>query len=200
MDVIEYYGNLVKDVIEKDFKNLELEEIERFFEDFIEIKGNKSFINFYNKTVLYRERIKFGEFKRQWAIQGMTREVYSYFDEHQKQLIAEIKTHKNIQDFFYKYCIQKRREGSFCSKLFHTILPSEFPPVDSKVRERFNLQNEDYIKSVLIIKKGYEMFIKENPELIHLFRKVLMKDMFSILRVNELSDIRILDMYYWSRK
>ena len=38
-------------------------------------------MDYYNKSVLDKEKIDFGEFKRQWAIQGMTREVINFFNE-----------------------------------------------------------------------------------------------------------------------
>jgi len=114
-------------------------------------------------------------------------------------MISEIRGKENITDFYNRFCIDNlgKKRGSFCSKLFHTILPSKFSPVDNQIRKRFNLQNEDFITSILIIKRGYELFIKENTKLINLIRKTLSKSKFSYLRIKELSDIRILDMYYW---
>jgi len=191
---------LVKKKIEEDFKKFNERELERFFDKFQNDERTILFIKYYNKTALDKERIKFGEFKHQWAIQGMTKDVYNYFDRNYDELKKEIIREKNIRAFFEKYCVKKRREGSFCSKLFHTILPSEFPPVDNPIRKRFNLQNEEFITSVLIIKNGYELFIKENSKLINLIRKVLSKSKFAYLRIDELSDIRILDMYYWFKE
>lgn len=188
---------LVKKQIEEDFKGSTAQELENFFEQFRKDKRTLSFISYYNRTVLDKERIRFGEFKKQWAIQGMTKEIYTYFDENYDQLKGEIITKKDISSFFENYCTRDRREGSFCSKLFHTFFPSEFPPVDNPIRRRFNLKNEDFITSVLIIKKGYELFVKGNPKLINLIRKILSEDKFSFLRIDELSDIRILDMYFW---
>ena len=109
-------------------------------------------------------------------------------------------TEKNIRKFFEKYCCTVRKEASFCSKLFHTILPDEFPPVDNPIKNKFHLQKEEFIKSVLIIKLGYKLFIAENPDKIKLIRKLLSKPKFAYLRINELSDIRILDMYYWFKE
>lgn len=76
-------------------------------------------------------------------------------------------------------------------------MPAEFPPVDNPIRKRFNVQREDFITGVLIIKRGYELYMQEHKEVIDLIRKVLSKSKFSYLRIDELSDIRILDMYYW---
>ena len=193
-------ANFVKKQIEEDFKALNEQELERFFEKFEEEKDTPSFLDFYNRSVLDKEKINFGEFKMQWAIQGMTKEVLNFFNENFDKLKEEIKKEKDIKKFFEEYCCKVRKEASFCSKLFHTILPDEFPPVDNPLKNKFNLQKEEFIKSVLIIKKGYELFIKENQDKILLIRKLLSKPKFANLRINELSDIRILDMYCWFKE
>lgn len=188
---------LVKEKVEEDFNNMDEQKLIEFFNESKRDNRIVSFIRYYNKTVLDKNKIKFSEFKHQWAIQGMTREVYTYFDENYDELRKEIINDKNIENFFERHCTKVRREGAFCSKLFHTFLPKEFPPVDNPIRKHFELQNEDFITGVLTIKKGYELFIKENSRLIKLIRKVLSRREFSFLRIDELSDIRILDMYYW---
>ena len=186
---------LVKNKIEE---NLRKEDIEKFFDKFQEDQRTLSFIEYYNKTVLDKERIKFGKFSYQWALH-LPKKFYTFFDKNYDFMISEIRGKENITDFYNRFCIDNlgKKRGSFCSKLFHTILPSKFSPVDNQIRKRFNLQNEDFITSILIIKRGYELFIKENTKLINLIRKTLSKSKFSYLRIKELSDIRILDMYYW---
>jgi len=199
LDVREYIESSAISIREEMKEDLENENIEGFFDKFQGDKRTLSFISYYNKTVLNKERIQFSKFTYQWALH-LSKDFYAYFDKNYDKLVKEIKKDKNIEAFFKKHCVHKRKEGSFCSKLFHTILPSEFPPVDNPIKGRFNLQNEEFITSVLIIKRGYELFIKENPRLINLIRATLLKDKFSYLRVNELSDIRILDMYYWFKE
>lgn len=199
-DNFESKVNAVKQQIEEDFKNLNEKELETFFEQFKNDRRTVSFLEYYNRTVLDKERINFGEFKRQWAIQGMTKEVFNYFNNNFDKLKIEIQTEKNIQKFFKEHCCTVRNEASFCSKVFHTILPKEFPPVDNPIKnKRFHLK-DDLIQSVLIIKQGYELFIKKNQDKMQLIRRVLSKPKFAYLRVNELSDIRILDMYYWFKE
>lgn len=194
---IELRAILIKTMIEEDFKNFNDPELETFFDKFRNDKRTLSFIEYYNKTILDKEKIKFSEFKSKWAIQGMTKEIYLYFDENYESLREEIVYKKDIRTFFEKHCVKKRKESSFCSKLFHTFLPSEFPPIDNPIRKKFNLNKEDFITSVLIIKRAYELFINQNPDFIKRIRIVLSKNKFAYLRINELSDIRILDMYYW---
>ncbi|MFA5797229.1 MAG: hypothetical protein WC916_04295 [Candidatus Woesearchaeota archaeon] len=193
---------LIKEHIVHDFTSLNLFQLEKTFDKFKDDKNNRtlSFIAYYNRTVLDKERIRFGEFKQQWAIQGMTRKFYTFFDENFDRLKEEIRKERNIRKFYETYCCTYRREGSFCSKLFHTVLPAEFPPVDNPIKKKFNLQKEEFIDSVLIIKEGYGLFIKENPELIGGIRTILSRKKFAYLRINELSDIRILDMYYWFKE
>lgn len=190
----------VKIQIEKDFEDLNEFELDGFFRKFGNDNRTLSFIKFYNKTVLDKENIDFREFKSQWAIQGMTRDVCNFFSENFGRLREEIVRERDIKKFFEKYCCTVRREASFCSKLFHTILPEESPPVDNPIKNKFHLRKEEFIKSVLTIKEGYKLFIKENPNKISLIRKILSKPEFAYLRVNELSDIRILDMYYWFKE
>jgi hypothetical protein len=186
----------VKKQIEEDLKYIKEKELEKFFESFQHYKRNESFIKYYNKTVLDKEKINFGEFKSQWGIQGMTKEVYSFFDNNFDRLKEEIIIKKDIKDFFEKYCCKVREEAIFCTKLFHTFLPKEFPPIDNAIKKKFNL-NEKLIDAVLLIKEGYKSFINNNPAKIRIIRKVLSNSKFERLRIDELSDIRILDMYYW---
>ncbi len=130
----------------------------------------------------------------------MTDKAISFFNKNFDMFKEEIKKEKDIRNFFEKYCCRVRKESSFCSKLFHSILPDEFPPVDNFIRKKFNLQKEEFIKSVLIIKRGYKLFTEENPDKIDQIRKLLSKPKFDYLRINKLSDIRILDMYYWFKE
>lgn len=195
---IELRALTVKRKIEEDLRRITTRKIEVFFDNVLKDRRAMSFIVYYNRTVLDREKINFGEFKYEWAIQGMTKEVYKFFDMHIEKLKDEILKEKNIYSFFEKYCVVKRREAAFCCKLFHTFLPHEFPPLDNPIRKHFQLQREDFIKAASIIKKGYELFIKDNQQIIRVFRTVLKDAKYSFLRIVELSDMRILDMYYWS--
>ena len=189
----------IAEKIHRDFGQLDEGRIDSFFEQFRGDKRTLSFLKFYNKTVLDKERINFGEFKRQWAIQGMSAEVYRYFDENYDKLREEILNKKDIRSFFKEYCTKKRKEAAFCSKLFHTFLPEQFPPIDNPIKGEFSLKREDPIESILVIKKGYDLFVKKNPDKMKLVRQILSKPKFSFLRIQELSDIRILDMFYWFR-
>ncbi len=197
MNYIDSKAAEIKKQIEKEIIPLTSKDILELFNDAIEDNRSLSFINYYNKTVLDKETINFGEFKRQWAIQGMKKYIYQDFDKNFKERKLEIIKEKNIKDFYNKYCRIERNEAAFCGKLFHTILPDEFPPLDNPIKNHFKLQNTDFIESVLIVKKAYGLFIKENQDKVQMIRTNLSKTKFEIIRINELSDFRLLDMYYW---
>lgn len=192
-----YLVSLVHQQILQDFKSLKMYELERLLNGIREDNRVISFIRYYNRTVLDKERFDFGEFKHQWAIQGMNKEVIDYFNSNYDNFKKEIIGEKNLNKFFIRYCCRVRKEASFCSKLFHTFLPDEFPPLDNPIKKLFHLQNEDFIKSVFIMKNGYRTFSKNQTEIIKSIRTLLLKPQYKYLRGNELSDFRILDMYYW---
>ena len=185
----------VKDRVKKDFSDLN--DIKNDINEFIMDKRTIKFIEYYNKIVLDKERISFGTFKALWAIQGMTKNVYSYFDNNYDELKKEIINEKNIDLFFKRYCCEEREEAIFCCKLFHVILPNDFPPIDNEIIKHFKMNRERKIESYKIIKHGYELFIKENKNIINTLRLLLMNNEYSYIRINELSDFRILDMIYW---
>jgi len=197
MDYLVLKSIAVKDQIENEIGNLNESELNTFYSNALKDKRAVSFINFYNKTVLDKENINFGEFKHQWAIQGMRKSFYQNFEDNFEDRKQEILAEKDIKNFFNKYCRTERNEASFCCKLFHTILPNDFPPLDNPIRKHFKLNNIDFIDSLLIIKNAYELFIKNDKSLLPTIRKILLEPNFKIFRISELSDFRILDMYYW---
>ncbi|GAH89827.1 unnamed protein product, partial [marine sediment metagenome] len=127
-----------------------------------------------------KETINFGEFKQQWAIQGMRKYIYQDFDNNFEERKREIIREKDIINFYNKYCRKERNEAAFCCKLFHTILPNEFPPLDNPIRNHFKLHRIDFIESLLIVKKAYELFIKDNQDKIQMIRDILNKPKFKI--------------------
>lgn len=198
-DYIELKAIAVKRQIGEDLSSITVETIEKLFSDSLKDKRVISFLNYYNKVVLDKGNIDFGEFKHQWAIQGMKKRTYQEFSNHFGERKKEIIKEKNIRDFYNKYCRTERNEAAFCCKLFHTILPNEFPPLDNPIRKYFKLHRMDFIDTVLIVKRAYELFIKDNRDKVQFMRKTLLKPKFSIIRVSEISDLRLLDMYYWLR-
>jgi hypothetical protein len=72
--------------------------------------------------------------------------------------------------------------------------------LDNPIRNRFNLGKEEFIKRVIIVKEAYKQFIEDNGIYIKRVRAILEEPRYSYLRVSELSDIRIIDMYFWFKE
>lgn len=193
---IEKKTEKVKEKIEEDINSKNLSEIEDCFNYFLNDK-ELNFIKFYNSTVLGREKIKFREFSKQWVLR-LGKNFYTDFDNEYDERINEIKKKRDIVGFYITYCMPEGEnvQHSFCSKLFHTILPEEFPPVDSKLREKFHLLNENYLLSILIIQKAYEDYIRDNKDKINKIREILSQKKFELLQIYKISNIRIIDMFY----
>ena len=192
-------ADIVKCKTESDFNSLTSNNIENLFDDFKNDKRNRTicFINYYNSIVLNHDNINFSTFIAQWKIRGMTKEAYSYFDDNFDILEKEIKDKKDIDSFFVDYCCENRKEAIFCCKLFHVILPSEFPLIDNYIIKHFKLNNEDKMTAYKIIKRGYDLYINKNEEKIKQIKLILSKEKYHYIRINELSNYRILDMIYW---
>lgn len=197
MNYIDSKAIEVKSRIENDIAGMTAGEFDDFFTKSLSDKRVISFTKFYNKTILDKEKFNFGEFKHQWAIQGMKKYIYQYFEDNFEKLKQEIIDEKDIINFYNKYCRKERNEASFCCKLFHTILPDEFSPLDNPIRKYFKLQRIDFMESFLIVKKAYELFIKDNKYQIQIMRDNLNKSKFKVFRITELSDLRLMDMFYW---
>jgi len=72
--------------------------------------------------------------------------------------------------------------------------------LDNSIKNRFNLGKEEFIKSVLIVKEAFSQFVTENNIHLKLIRSILTDAKFNYLRIKELSDIRIIDMYFWFKE
>jgi len=197
MNYIDSKASEVKKQIETDIATITPMDIDNFFTEALKDNRAMSFISYYNKTVLDKENINFGEFKQKWAIQGMKKHIYKDFDNNFEERKREIIREKDIISFYNKYCREERNEAAFCCKLFHTVLPNEFPPLDNPIKNHLNLQRLDFIESLLIVKKAYELFIRDNLDRIQVIRDILSQPKFKPIRINELSNLRLLDMYYW---
>ena len=169
-------------------------------------KSTLPFINWYNNIVLNQEPFNFKQFNYQWRLHLSDTFCNALGDYH--SIKNEIKNNRDIQEFYNNHCINNtrlgstRHESSFCSKIFHTFIPNEFPPVDSYVRKSFgfNINKSWGIDEIEIIKDGYNLYNKEYPATINLIKNVLSNNehLNQILRPNELSNVRIIDMCFWS--
>lgn len=198
MKINEDYSIQVYKIIEKDFEDYDSEKLIKLFREYLKDEMSKEFNEYYNQTVLDKEKINFGTFSYQWSLH-LRRNHIDYLNKNYELLKKEIIEKKDINLFYQKFGIDEngRRNKSFCCKLFHTFLPNEFIPLDNPIKDHFELGKFDFLLCEEIVRKGYLMFISKNQEKIKLIRDILSKEEFKFFRVKELSDIRLLDMMYW---
>ena len=186
--------------VEKDFSSFTDERIRYFFSQFFATTKAKNFVFFYNRIVLDKQPFDFGEFNNRWAIR-MSTKAREIFDTKYEELKKEIIEQKNIQTFYEKYCCNERKEAIFCCKLFHCVLPNEFPPVDNNIIAYFahhtGLNHNDKIAAYSLIRAGYLLFLSNNKDRITKVKQALSDPKYRFLRLNESYDFRILDAIYW---
>lgn len=90
----------------------------------------------------------------------------------------------------------RKNQGSFFSKLIHTLKPDEYCVVDSYVRKVFNLENESYILSMLVISEAYKKFSMQNQLIMHDLKAAF--NGWDIFKGKELTDLKLLDLVMWS--
>ena len=202
---------VVNQMIKKDFQSLIDNNLENILDKFINDRRVISFIEYYNTIVLDGIVINFGKFSHYWALH-MRREDHLFFSNNfytNLKLKDEIIKENDIDLFYKKYCVKKesrtkatiheceRNEAIFCCKLFHVILPNDFPPMDNQIIKHFGLSNKNKIDSYKIIKFGYELFLDKNEDIIDQIKQAFTRKEFNYIRIAELSNYRIIDMIYW---
>lgn len=188
--------------------------IKKFFKEFLSDEYITSlqvsdFIEYYNKTVLDRGEIDFLEFIHYWILGSALESGI-----HNRPTCEIIWTLKTEREKIFGYITKKDFEGlnrymrdltgknqiSFCSKLSHTVVPNEFPPHDSNVRTILELGDTADLEIYRAIIDAYSQYIHKHPDYLEKIRKELSDDgYFSILQINRVSDIRILDMILWKQ-
>jgi len=199
-------SDIVSEIIKKQFNELNEKKLIILFKGYLLDKRSVSFTEYYHKTVLDKQKIKFGTFSYQWALHLRKKHI-EFLDKNYGLIKKKILGKKDIHSFYRKFGIDLygRKNKSFCCKLFHTFLPHEFIPLDNPITNNFKteiknirkIRNIDFLEWEDIIRNGYLKFASRNKSKIKLIRKVLSRKEFSFFRVDELSDIRLLDLMYW---
>ncbi|MBU0472462.1 MAG: hypothetical protein KKF65_07575 [Nanoarchaeota archaeon] len=202
----EKLSNLVCLIIEKQFKEFDESKLNELFRGYLSDKRSVTFTNYYHETVLDKQKINFGTFSYQWALHLRKKHI-EYLDENYELIRKKILEEKDIYSFFRQYGIDQdgRQNKSFCCKLFHTFLPKEFIPLDNPIMKNFKTEIKKknkitemhFLEWEDVIRHEYIQFSSKNKSKINLIIKLLLKKEFSFFRVNELSDIRLLDLIYW---
>lgn len=151
----------------------------------------------------------FLEFKGQYALQGMTADLCKGLEEKKRIILESIDQGALVRiysDYFenvqviYKGIPVFKTFSSFFTKLVHTFAPADYCALDNPIKKLFDLESESFFFAFLIISRAYKEWAAENNVLIQELRqKISGYDRKNILHFNELTDIKLLDMVFWTR-
>jgi len=210
-----YIARLVEDIKKKISEQINICNINDLAKDVVKRHSapRASDFHLYYQRILSNEEHMlttpkfFHEFKRQYGLQGVDNEFLELLDQDKKEILEMIHA-KNLTclywDYFAKAKIKYRDEkrernlGSFFTKLIHTFLPNEFSPIDNPVRDYFGLKRESFYIAFISISRAYREWTAENIGVMQELRTALSRyDEKNILRINKVSDIKILDLVFW---
>jgi hypothetical protein len=145
-------------------------------------------------------------FKKNYALQYITKTYIDYLEQNKAVIIDNItrRSFEIYNQYFAKAIIiqkgkvKSKRLNSFFTKLAHTINPSRFSALDNPIRLLFGLKHESFFVSYIIINGAYIKWIKNNKLLLNELRtKIKNLDTDDFLKIDSLTDLKLLDMIFW---
>jgi len=162
---------------------------------------------FYNTITLDKDRSEknfFQTFKSKYSLQFISNKYLSYLARNKGDIENLIETGKHV-DLFEKYFANalatkdtRKELASFYSKLLHTYCPEDYPALDNPIKKYLGLKKEGFVVSIGIIRNAYARYSSEKSSKISEIRDILKQKASEALRVDELSDQKILDMVFWT--
>lgn len=179
----------------------------------IEDKVSASFQNYYfatlnNEEQYFKSTDFFRQFKSQYSLQGIDNKYLDRLESNKHEILEAI--HDNLVqlyfDFFNKAEIKhgngfKEKDlGSFFAKLVHTFRPDEFCALDNPIKNYFGLKKESFFISFFIISDEYKHWATENQQTILTIKeKFRLADKSRTLNHDLLTDLKLLDLIFWSK-
>lgn len=176
---------------------------ERFQKYYIDITGSSKFLDT-PKAV--------GTFKAHYSLSGADEDFFAHLSTNKNVIIKFVDAYEFnalYDQFFHKVEMKngidkktgklkrvKKNQGSFFSKLIHTLKPNEYCVVDNYVRQLFKLENESYLLSMLVITEVYKKFSRQNSSVMNEL-EVVFKG-WDVFEENKLTDLKLLDLVMWS--
>lgn len=161
------------------------------------------------KYLFKKEPAFFREFKVKYSIQVIDKEYLDELENRKSEIYNRIINNQLSElffDFFYKAKIKTKKGdilknlGSFFSKLVHTYSPNEYCALDNPIKNYFGLKNESFYISFIVISSAYKNWVLENENLIKTIRyKFEQNDVNSHFQHDKISDMKLLDLIFWSK-
>jgi len=177
-------------------------------------KGSAGFQNYYFLTLdnekLYNSSTDFfRQFKKRYSLQGIDNNYLDKLEGLKQEILKNIRADKLAQlyfDTFNKAIIKHGKDfkekdlGSFFAKLVHTFRPDEYCALDNPIKNYFGLKKESFFISFFIISVEYKHWATDNKKLLKIIReKFKQADKKGILQHDKLTDLKLLDLIFWSK-
>lgn len=177
-------------------------------------KVSSSFQDYYfltldNEKLYYSTNDFFRQFKKRYSLQGIDNNYLNKLEGLKKEILENIRADKLAQlyfDTFNKALIKHGKDfkekdlGSFFAKLVHTFRPDEYCALDNPIKNYFGLKKESFFISFFIISVEYKHWASDNKKLIKVIReKFKQADKKGILQHDKLTDLKLLDLIFWSK-
>jgi len=206
----------VYDRISADINDKTIAEIVKYnlVKSHLDDKTSASFQNFYfltldNEKLYHSSKDFFRQFKKQYSLQGIDNNYLDKLEGLKKEILKNIREDKLAQlyfDTFNKAVIKHGNDfiekdlGSFFAKLVHTFRPDEYCALDNPIKNYFGLKKESFFISFLIISVEYKHWATNNKKLLRTIKEEFRQaDKKGILQHDKLTDLKLLDLIFWSK-
>lgn len=212
---IEKMKETICDLISKEIKNETLDQIVSvdIVETHLNNQSSARFQSYYfeilkNEEAFYQADF-FRNFKSRYGLQGIDNNFLNQLNSNKKDILKQIREDNLIQlyyEYFKNANIQYRERvvikelGSFFAKLVHTFRPDDYCALDNPIKKYFGLKNEGFFISFVTISSAYKYWASNNSKLIETLRDNLSEvDNVPILNHENLTDMKLLDLIFWSK-
>jgi hypothetical protein len=162
-----------------------------------------------NEQYYYSSSEFFRVFKKQYSLQGIDNSFLDQLEHDKWEILNLIHTDKLSDLYFnvfrkakvkYKATYKEKDLASFFTKLVHTFRPSDYCALDNPIKEYFKLSKESFFISFFIISSAYKNWASNNNKLLGEIKdKLKLFDKFEVIKQDKLTDLKLLDLIFWSK-
>ena len=193
----------IDDVVENDLVKSHLDD-----------KISAGFQNYYfltldNEKLYFSSTDFFRQFKKRYSLQGIDNNYLDKLEGLKNEILKNIRADRLAQlyfDIFNKAVIKHGKDfkekdlGSFFAKLVHTFRPDEYCALDNPIKNYFGLKKESFFISFFIISDEYKHWATDNKKILkHIRQKFQQVDNKKVLQHDKLTDLKLLDLIFWSK-
>ena len=151
----------------------------------------------------------FKQFRSHYSLRSSDNKFVEQLERNKESILNHIKEDKLAELYFAMFSKVKikhlmwtieKDQGSFFAKLVHTFRPYEYCALDNPIKAYFGLKNESFFSSFYIISNAYKIWAADNKEIMTNIKNEFKKhDSESILNFERMSDLKLLDLIFWSK-